>query len=144
MSLNSLCVHVYCIHIQMVDTMMEIFGDAISEYVLNSTEEEERDLKTAVTAHSSLTLDRESIASGLRSLFLHHLLQLRCNSHSVTAVEVERKEEGERGGERGREVVQSTREVQLGSAVFPTASLFNHSCWPNVIFRYIINFENKV
>ena len=141
MSPNSLCIHVYYIHIQMVDTMMEIFGDAVSEYVLNSTEEEERDLKTA---HSSLTLDRERIASGLRSLFLHHLLQLRCNSHSVTAVEVERKEEGERGGGRGGEVVQSTREVQLGSAVFPTASLFNHSCWPNVIFRYIINFENKV
>ena len=72
----------------------------------------------------------ECLSEGLRSLFLHHLLQLRFNSHRVTATVLE-----EEGG--GGEVVQSTHEAHVGSAIFPTASLFNHSCYPNIIFRQL-------
>ena len=93
----------------MADTLMECFGDVIMEYL---------------TFDLSLSPDKEC----LRKIFLHHLLQLRCNSHSVTAV----VEEGE--GE-GRDVVQSSCEIQVGSVVFSTASLFNHSCVPNIFFR---------
>lgn len=108
----------FTLHVQMVDTMMECFGDVIKEY-LHVHEE----------IHlSSFTHDGNDF--GLRSLFLLHLLQLRCNSHSVTAMETEVDGEGE-----GGKVVQSSREIQVGSAIFPTACLFNHSCWPNIIFR---------
>lgn len=106
----------------MVDTMMEYFGTIIKQYLHAYTE-------------SQLSLlcryDEAHIDAGLRGLFLHHLLQLRVNSHSVTAVETEEVEE------RGR-VVQVSQEVQVGSVIFPTASLFNHSCWPNIIFRYTL------
>ena len=101
----------------MAETLMDCFGDTIKAY-LHSQAAEHHD-------HSVL----EDTSGGLRDLFLHHLLQLRCNSHRVTAVL-------ETGGlaERG-EMVQTSHKVTLGSAVFPTASLFNHSCWPNIIFR---------
>ena len=100
----------------MAGTMVDCFGDTIKSY-----------LHAEATDYGSGTL--ESVDGSLRSLFLHHLLQLRCNSHSVTDV----LEAGGGGGE----VVQPSLEVYLGSAVFPTASLFNHSCWPNIFFRCI-------
>ncbi|CAI8043940.1 SET and MYND domain-containing protein 4 [Geodia barretti] len=103
---------------KMAETMMECFGDTIKAY-LNSKGTDPHDHSTP-----------EVTSGGLRSLFLHHLLQLRCNSHRVTAV----LEAGEVAG-RG-ESVKSSHEATLGSAVFPTASLFNHSCWPNIIFRF--------
>ena len=109
----------------MADIMTECFGDVIESYL--NTKQSHQDLKQSpqpTPDDASKRLD-----SGLRSLFLHHLLQLRFNSHSLTAV-VE-----EEGGGNGGEVVGSSREVQVGSAIFATASLFNHSCWPNIIFR---------
>lgn len=68
----------------------------------------------------------------LRNLFFHHLLQLRCNAHSISTIMTD--EEGVSGSD-GEGVVQTTSEAQLGSAVYPTASIMNHSCCPNVIFR---------
>ena len=108
----------------MVDTMMEYFGTVIKQYLHSCTENQ---------LSLQCRYDEGHIDAGLRSLFLHHLLQLRVNSHSVTAVEMETEEVEERG-----RVVQVSREVQVGSAIFPTASLFNHSCWPNIIFRYTL------
>lgn len=99
--------------------MMEYFGTVIKQYLCAYTEGQ---------LSQGCTCDETHIDAGLRSLFLHHLLQLRVNSHSVTVVETEEVEE----------VVQSSQEVQVGSAIFPTASLFNHSCWPNVIFRFTV------
>lgn len=68
----------------------------------------------------------------LRNLFFHHLLQLRCNAHSISAIMADK--EGVSGSD-GEGVVQTTSEAQLGSAVYPTASIMNHSCCPNAIFR---------
>ena len=98
----------------MAETLMEYFGNTIAAYLSSQTTEH----------HNRVTLE------GIKSLFLHHLLQLRCNSHRVTSV----LETGEAAADDG--VVQSSHEATLGSAVFPTASLFNHSCWPNIIFRF--------
>ena len=109
--------------LKMADTLMDCYGEVIKKYL---------------HAHSSSHLNQDSSSThdstglGLRAMFLHHLLQLRCNSHNVAAVE-ETEEDDSREGE---DVVQSTHEIQLGSAIYPTASLFNHSCWPNIIFRY--------
>ena len=119
------------LHVKMADTLMDCFGGVIREY-LHAHNGSHLDWNSSIHDDASTDL-------GLRALFLHHLLQLRCNSHTVRAVEeteVEGGGEGGReGGREGGEVVQSTHEIQVGSAIFPTASLFNHSCWPNIIFR---------
>ena len=127
-------------HLQMADIMTECFGDVILQ---NLKKEESAEGRTEITQMvpsdsasakeptnweesqtrclSGLTLTQ------LRNLFLRHLLQLRCNTHTISAVQEE--------GASGSESVQSMSEVQLGSAVYPTASLMNHSCHPNAIFR---------
>ena len=76
-------------------------------------------------------------ASSLQMLFLHHLLQLRCNSHSVSEV-VECGEGGEFLGSAGVTLdgpIKSMRPVSFGTVLLPTASLMNHSCSPNAFFR---------
>ena len=113
----------------MTDTLTECFGDSITHYLAVEAE-----------VLSSPTLTAQQMVSGLEGLFFHHLLQLRCNSHSVSVVEVEHRgtgpsREATEAGVAGEGLVETTKELQLGSALYPTASLFNHSCWPNAIFR---------
>ena len=107
---------------KMADQLMECFGDTVMGY-----------LPAAATNrdHSHRSTAELASESGIRNLFLHHLLQLRFNSHRVTATVTEPAS----AGGREDEVVQSSHESHIGSAVFLTASLFNHSCWPNIIFR---------
>ena len=109
--------------LKMADTLMDCYGKVIEKYL---------HAHNSSRLHQDSSSTHDSTGLGLRAVFLHHLLQLRCNSHSVAAVE----ETEEDDGREGEEVVQSTHEIQLGSAIYPTASLFNHSCWPNIIFRY--------
>lgn len=114
----------------MADALTDCFGDSITQYLAVEAE-----------VLPSPTLTAQQMVSGLKGLFLHHLLQLRCNSHSVSVVEVEHPNttssgEAMEAGTSGEGLVETTKELQLGSALYPTASLFNHSCWPNVIFRY--------
>ena len=110
---------------QMADVLIDCFGVSIMDYLFKER------------TNSSPTMTREKALKGLRNLFHYHLLQLRCNSHSVSVMEVGDSGHGSTGKmeKESGELVECVREIQLGSAVFPTASLFNHSCWPNVIFR---------
>lgn len=108
----------------MADMMIECFGDVIRTYILDTNQQHKDTLPSLNHPDRNQRLE-----SDLRNLFLHHLLQLRCNSHSITTVM--------KDSEEGDDVVQASHEVQIGSVIFPTASLFNHSCWPNIIFRYI-------
>lgn len=70
----------------------------------------------------------------LRKLFLRHLLQLRCNSHGVNQV-VRKLEELQCENETG-DVMDALEEVKLGTVVYPTASLVNHSCSCSAFHRY--------
>uniref|UniRef100_UPI0037E8BBC5 SET and MYND domain-containing protein 4 n=1 Tax=Semicossyphus pulcher TaxID=241346 RepID=UPI0037E8BBC5 len=56
------------------------------------------------------------------SAVLRHILQLRCNAQAVCMLQ-----------DTGAEIspVQSSREIRLATAIFPTLSLLNHSCRPN-------------
>ncbi len=73
--------------------------------------------------------------TALKRLFYHHLLQLRCNSHSVSDL-LECGHSGELlHCDSGEGLIQSVRPVSFGSVLLPTASLVNHSCTPNAIFR---------
>ena len=118
----------------MADTLVECFGDVIKEY-----------LHDHITRHPNQHPpdSDQDLDAGLRTLLLHHLLQLRCNSHSVTSV-VEEGGNGSEGGGEEEKVVQSTGEIQVGSVIYPTASLFNHSCWPNIIFRCTAYYYNRL
>ena len=149
------CGKMYFFLHQMANAVTECFGDVIVRY-LQSLKAAEGLEKRSEEAGSEMVQKRlresadESVLSlegsqcvsadqshpltlsHLRSLFLHHLLQLRCNAHSISAIMAE---EECTSGSDGGSVVQTTSEVQLGSAVYPTASIMNHSCCPNAIFR---------
>ncbi|XP_070572634.1 SET and MYND domain-containing protein 4-like [Ptychodera flava] len=68
------------------------------------------------------------------TLLLRHMQQLRCNVHAITAVEAEGDRAAVLGD--GASMVETVKQVRIASAVFPTASLLNHSCDPNVIVSY--------
>ncbi|XP_034149134.1 SET and MYND domain-containing protein 4 [Esox lucius] len=63
----------------------------------------------------------------LGSVVLRHLLQLQCNAQAVSLL----RDTGE------LTAVQTSQEVRIATAVFPTLSILNHSCYPNtsLIFR---------
>ena len=63
----------------------------------------------------------------VRELLLHHTLQLRCNAHAVTAMVG--------SGKDSKSPVQRVEQTKLGSAIYVSASLLNHSCDPNTIVR---------
>ncbi|XP_065831641.1 SET and MYND domain-containing protein 4-like [Oscarella lobularis] len=59
---------------------------------------------------------------------MRHLLQIQCNVHAITALVVDRREMGDH--------VETQNQVRLALAIYPRASLLNHSCDPNVIVSY--------
>ena len=71
-------------------------------------------------------LDSQS-SDSLIQLLQYHMLQLRFNTNTVSVNTLSAISDGR----NVRDVIQQ----KLGSAVFLTASLFNHSCDANVFFR---------
>ncbi|KAL5477992.1 hypothetical protein EMCRGX_G024864 [Ephydatia muelleri] len=96
---------------KMCDVLSRCFGGSLSKLFLKP----------------SATQDSSPYSNGsLKAVFLHHLLQLHCNSHSVTMVTTKQ-------GGSGLDVVG---EVVLGAGLYCRTSLFNHSCFPNAICRF--------
>ncbi|TNN49910.1 SET and MYND domain-containing protein 4 [Liparis tanakae] len=58
----------------------------------------------------------------LGSAVLRHMLQLRCNAQAIVTLQ-------DTGA--ANSPVQSSREIRIATAIFPTLSLLNHSCRPN-------------
>ncbi|KAI3373758.1 hypothetical protein L3Q82_022340 [Scortum barcoo] len=58
----------------------------------------------------------------LGSAVLRHVLQLRCNAQAILILQ-------DTGA--AHLPVQSSREIRIATAIFPTLSLLNHSCCPN-------------
>ncbi|XP_072301908.1 SET and MYND domain-containing protein 4 [Eucyclogobius newberryi] len=61
------------------------------------------------------------------SAVLRHLLQLRCNAQAITALQ-------DTGPATSS--VQSSCEVRIATALFPTLSFLNHSCSPNTSLAF--------
>jgi hypothetical protein len=59
-------------------------------------------------------------------LLLHHMQQMPCNIHAVTAIVSVNEQAG----------VWSKEQRRIAAAIYPTASLMNHACDPDVIVRY--------
>ncbi|XP_028396803.1 SET and MYND domain-containing protein 4-like [Dendronephthya gigantea] len=60
-------------------------------------------------------------------LLLHHIQQMPCNIHAVTAIVPV----------NGRDGVWSKEQRRIAAALYPTASLMNHACDPDVIVSFI-------
>ncbi|XP_055901234.1 SET and MYND domain-containing protein 4-like isoform X2 [Biomphalaria glabrata] len=68
--------------------------------------------------------------SDVGDLLLRHILQLVCNAHAITSLQAV---------SRPDEVSQThdTEQVRIATAIYPTASLMNHSCDPTIISSFI-------
>lgn len=56
-----------------------------------------------------------------------HICQLVCNAHAITEIQVE--------GGSPSPLVENECQVRVATAIYPTASLMNHSCDPTIISR---------
>lgn len=131
---------------KMADTLVESFGESILKLPLTEWAQSGlKEIKSTESHHTGQLSSCKTAANpnesssnrDLRQLFLHHLLQLRCNTHSISVVSVDEEEgSGTLGSASGGDLVQRTSEVQLGSAIYPSASLMNHSCLPNALFSF--------
>lgn len=61
------------------------------------------------------------------SLLLRHILQLICNGHAITKINVTPNDD-----ENKLLIEEQTR---VATAIYPSASMMNHSCDPNIINR---------
>lgn len=60
------------------------------------------------------------------SMLLRHTLQLICNGHAVTGLRCENSANYD---------VQIEEQIRIATGIFPSVSMLNHSCDPNVITR---------
>ncbi|KAF4513812.1 UNVERIFIED_CONTAM: hypothetical protein B566_EDAN015875 [Ephemera danica] len=62
---------------------------------------------------------------------LHHLAQMVCNGNAITAYAMDSARED-------NSLVQE-RQLRVATAIFPSASMMNHSCDPNILTSYVGN-----
>ncbi|KAL3841918.1 hypothetical protein ACJMK2_020007 [Sinanodonta woodiana] len=63
-------------------------------------------------------------------LLLRHIQQLVCNAHAITELQVSQISAGNIAQ------VEETSQVRVATAIYPTASLMNHSCDPTIISSF--------
>ncbi|XP_042886427.1 SET and MYND domain-containing protein 4-like [Penaeus japonicus] len=61
----------------------------------------------------------------LASAIMRHIAQLVSNAHAVTQITTDSRSTGS--------MIQQVSQARIASAIYPTASLMNHSCKPNII-----------
>eukprot|EP00057_Strongylocentrotus_purpuratus_P011511 XP_011665985.1 PREDICTED: SET and MYND domain-containing protein 4 [Strongylocentrotus purpuratus] len=77
------------------------------------------------------TLSEEELIAEIASLLLLHTRQLKSNSHAITEV---RPSEGENtAGKSAGGTVEEISQFRVATAVYPTVSMMNHACIPNII-----------
>jgi hypothetical protein len=75
-----------------------------------------------------LLQDRKSITCLVGGLILRHIAQLVCNGHAITKLDRSLPE-------NENQEVLTERQVRIATAIYPSASMMNHSCDPNIINR---------
>lgn len=71
----------------------------------------------------------------LGCLLFHHSQQMACNVHAVTAIVSTSDDKANLKSHPSKEHVVSREQKRIATAVYPTASLLNHACDPDVIVR---------
>ena len=135
---SSICMYYACVLscladpcVQDVDTVLQWCGRSLLEH-LGSRAAVDLVLP-ACPRHKGERLGDPVVGSptvsleAVRELLLHHTLQLRCNAHAVTTIVG--------SGRDSESPVHCMEQTKLGSALYVSASLFNHSCDPNTIVR---------
>jgi hypothetical protein len=94
--------------------------------------------------YDSLGLYHEEFTNSLSedvvgSLLLHHQQQMPCNVHAITSIvstsssDEENDEDYSGIGVQGQVITREQR--RIATAIYPTGSLLNHACDPDVIVR---------
>ena len=87
------------------------------------------------------TNDPDSLSGDMIGcLLFHHLQQMSCNVHAITAIVTSSVFVNPQGGIRRagttKQHVSTREQKRIASAIYPTASLLNHACDPDVIVRW--------
>lgn len=61
-------------------------------------------------------------------ILLRHMLQLICNGHAITRLQL---------ADDGCQKLVTEYQCRVATAIYPSASMMNHSCDPNIINRYL-------
>ncbi|XP_021932938.1 SET and MYND domain-containing protein 4-like isoform X1 [Zootermopsis nevadensis] len=75
---------------------------------------------------ADLLQDRKSVLCLVGGVILRHIAQLVCNGHAITKLDISQPEN------ENQEVLME-RQVRIATAIYPSASMMNHSCDPNII-----------
>ena len=62
------------------------------------------------------------------SLLLRHICQLVCNAHAITELQITQAVDSS--------LVEGKSQVRVATAIYPTASLMNHSCDPTILSSF--------
>lgn len=62
-------------------------------------------------------------------VLLQHVQQLVCNAHAITALHMQQSGNGR--------TVDTQSQVRIATAIYPTASLMNHSCDPTILASFV-------
>lgn len=62
----------------------------------------------------------------ISGILLRHMLQLICNGHAITRLNISDSESGN---------IVTEYQCRIATAIYPSASMMNHSCDPNIINR---------
>ncbi|XP_015754970.1 PREDICTED: LOW QUALITY PROTEIN: SET and MYND domain-containing protein 4-like [Acropora digitifera] len=70
-------------------------------------------------------------------LLFHHSQQMSCNVHAITAIVSASDDRASHRHPTSKEQVITREQKRIASAVYPTASLLNHACDPDVIVSFV-------
>ncbi|EDO35173.1 predicted protein [Nematostella vectensis] len=128
----------------------EVYNACEEQRTQNGNFEQDRTICSRNTpysrqAYTSLGITTEEFCGkdGLSSdvvgaLLVHHLQQMPCNVHAITAIvstSSSDEEDEEMGSSHDQVVAREQR--RIASAIYPTASLLNHACDPDVLVSFV-------
>ncbi|KAK7098507.1 SET and MYND domain-containing protein 4-like [Littorina saxatilis] len=79
------------------------------------------------SAKDTPSLDMQQVFT-VGGVLLRHVQQLVCNAHAITALQATQVSQ--------EHLVETQSQVRVATAIYPTASLMNHSCDPTIISSF--------
>lgn len=101
-------------------------AEMLTLFLVNKTDyfkDHVQDLKTA----------EQGIIAEICSFLLRHVAQLVCNAHAI--VKLDSAENFPDSSKLSDIAVVSESQQRIATAIYPSASMMNHSCDPNIISR---------